>query len=118
MIGLYLRVKVEETPEFRNLEAKQGAVESAPLTEALKTQRKPMLIYIGFAMTNATGSYLFATYLVTYFQEEVGLSAQSALVANTIALVVLLPLLPLAGILCDRIGRKPMLLAGCGLFVV
>ena len=118
LIGLYLRVKVEETPEFRNLEAREGEIESAPLTEALKTQRSPMLIYIGFAMTNATGSYLFATYLVTYFQEEVGLSAQSALLANTIALIVLLPLLPLAGILCDRIGRKPMLLAGCALFVV
>ena len=40
LIGLYLRVKVEETPEFRNLAAREGEIESAPLTEALKTQRK------------------------------------------------------------------------------
>ena len=117
-VGLYLRVKVEETPEFQKLEAQEQEVESAPIKEALRTQWKPMLIYIGFAVTNATGSYLFATYLVTYFQESVGLSAQSALISNTIALIVLIPLLPFAGILCDRVGRRPMILAGCALFVI
>lgn len=133
LVGLYLRTKVEETPAFRALqeasertaqdpllegrtEAEQH-VESAPVKEAFKTQLRPMLVYVGFGITSATGSYLFATYLVTYFQTEAGLSTGNALLANTIALFFLIPLLPLAGLLCDRIGRKPFLLAGCALFV-
>lgn len=133
-VGLYLRLKIEETPAFRalqeeneralearrldDLEESEQHIAASPLKEALATQWKPMLIFIGFAMTNATGSYLFAAYLSTYLQEQVGLSAGDALLANSIALIVLIPLLPLSGLLCDRIGRKPMLLAGCGLFVV
>lgn len=135
LVGLYLRIRVEETPAFRALQEAserdadedsllQGRpeveqhVESAPVREAFRTQLRPMLVYVGFGITSATGSYLFATYLVTYFQTEVGLSAGNALLANTIALLFLVPLLPLAGLLCDRIGRKPFLLAGCALFVL
>lgn len=133
-IGLYLRLKIEETPAFRalqeeneralaargldELEESEQHVSASPLLETLKTQWKPILIFVGFAMTNATGSYLFAAYLSTYLQEEVGLAASDALLANSITLIILIPLLPLAGLLCDRIGRKPMLLIACALFVV
>lgn len=134
VVGLYLRLRIEETPAFRALQEEneralearglddrgesEQTIAASPLKEAVMTQWKPILIFVGFAMTNATGSYLFAAYLSTYLQEEVGLSAANALLANSIALIVLIPLLPLSGLLCDRIGRKPMLLAGCGLFVV
>ncbi len=132
VVGLYLRLQIEETPAFRALQEEneralearglddlgesEQTIAASPLIEAVRTQWKPILIFVGFAMTNATGSYLFAAYLSTYLQEEVGLSASSALLANSIALIVLIPLLPIGGMLCDRIGRKPMLLMACVLF--
>ncbi|WP_308282596.1 MFS transporter [Pseudonocardia nigra] len=70
----------------------------------------------GFAITNAVGSYLFSSYLSTYLTSELGHTKDAALVANTVAVGVLVVLLPVSGLLTDRIGRKPMLLTGAGLF--
>lgn len=117
LIGLFIRSKMEDTPEFKQV-VEAGNVAAAPVTEAVRTCWKPMVAFFGFAISNAVGSYLFSSYLTTYLTTAGGHSKSEALLANSIALVVLIVALPFGGKLCDRIGRKPCLLIGIGLLGV
>ena len=118
--GFYLRRAVEETPEFRRqqeLEAQRAelGIEEAPATgiiETMRTQWKPILIFSGFAMTNAVLSYSWTAYLPGYLKDKQGLSLGLSTLSTSIALLAILPLLYLSGRLSDRIGRKKMLIGG------
>ena len=57
-------------------------------------------------------SYSWVTFYPEYLTGTLGLPRWMALTSNAISVAVLIPLLPLAGILSDRIGRKPMLIMG------
>ncbi|WP_199825506.1 MFS transporter [Streptomyces sp. TP-A0875] len=122
--GFYLRRAVEDTPEFRRQQEMQERArelsEELPATtiaQTLRTQWKPILVFSGFAMTNAVLSYTWTAYIPAYLQSTAGpgrpLSLDLSVLSTSIALLVLLPLLYLSGRLSDRIGRKKMLLAGC-----
>lgn len=117
IVGLYVRLKLEETPEFK-LVLQTGEVESAPLRDALRSQRKNMAVFFSFAICNAIASYLFGSYLTTYLVEEAGHSKSEALFTNTIATAVLCCALPVGGLLTDKYGRKPMLLCATALFAI
>ena len=72
----------------------------------------------GFTIVWTVCFYVLLSYMPTYTQKYVKLSASAALWANTIGLLVLVAAIPIMGILSDRIGRKPLLLACCVAFVV
>lgn len=122
--GFYLRRAVEETPEFlRQKEIQEHAkllsedIPATTIRETLRTQWKPILIFSGFAMTNAVLSYTWTAYIPAYLQNKAlpgeALSLDLSVLSTSIALLVLIPLLYVSGRLSDRIGRKKMLLAGC-----
>ncbi|WP_308282926.1 MFS transporter [Pseudonocardia nigra] len=113
LVGLYLRLRIDETPEFVKASHAGEDVAKAPLLEALRTQWNPILVFCGASVTLAVLSYSWVTFLPQYLVSEVGLSRPDAFLSNVISLAALVPLLPLAGILSDRIGRKPMLVVGC-----
>lgn len=62
--------------------------------------------------------YTWTGYVTTYVQLNGGLDAATALTVDTIALAVFAVLQLLGGMLSDRIGRKPMLLAFAGGFAL
>jgi len=67
---------------------------------------------------SALGAYTLGTYFVTYLQEVVGFSNTTAIAANFLAFFVTVPLVPIIGMLGDRIGRKPLLLIGAPGFIL
>ena len=70
------------------------------------------------ATDERSGRYLLTAYMYTYVVREGGLSATQALFTNSGAVITLAVLLPFTGMLCDRIGRKPMYAIGAAwLFV-
>ncbi|MEW2571846.1 MFS transporter [Streptomyces sp. NPDC047070] len=117
LIGLFIRRNVEDTPAFRKVQS-EGKVAGAPLKETLRTQRKPILLLLGFLMTNSVGYYMLATYLPSYFQERVDLSSGTTLFTNMAALLLLVVFIAVFAVLADRIGRKPIMLGSCIAFVV
>lgn len=117
LVGLWLRNRAAETPEFMR-ETDGGAnVLEKPVRAALHEQWRPILVFCGASTMLAILSYTWVTYYPEYLTSELRMSRWQALASNLISVAVLMPLLPLAGKLSDRIGRKPMLLCGAVLII-
>ena len=88
-----------------------------PLIEAFKTHGREIL---GFVIVIAMGVsiILVFVYLATYLQQVDRISASRALGINTVRMMLLLVLTPLAGMVSDRVGRKSVLAAGFAGLVV
>lgn len=110
LIGLYLRLRVEESPEFALLRT-EGRVESAPVVQAFKIAKKPMLILIGWTMSNAVAYYLMSTFLVSYLITTAKLSNTQSLLVQVVYILVSLVGCLLAGRAIDVIGRKRIAVA-------
>ncbi|ALL76922.1 MFS transporter [Pseudonocardia sp. EC080610-09] len=105
LVGLYLRLRIDETPVYQQLRA-QDDVAAAPLREALRTERRSLLV--AFACSSVTGVGFY--YLATYFANAMSVtgSRPSALLVTSVALVLYVALCVPAGRLSDRIGRRPV----------
>ncbi len=117
VVGLYIRLRLGDTPEFETLRDK-GEVSSSPLREALTTSWRPILQIAGLVVIHNVGFYVVFTYLPTYFTKTLEFTKSNAFVSITIASIVAIILIPPLGALSDRIGRKPMLIAGALGFAV
>ncbi|WAL83699.1 MFS transporter [Pandoraea sp. XJJ-1] len=113
IFSIFLRAKTEETPEYE-----QSKKEAPTIPVAGSAAFKLGLKAFGFTIFWTVMSYLVNAYMVTYTQREAGLAREQALLASNIALLVQTLLLPVAGALSDRIGRKPLLLASCALTAI
>jgi MHS family proline/betaine transporter-like MFS transporter len=117
LIGLYIRLKMEDTPEFRALEA-AGEVAEAPLREALRFSWRQILQAAGCFVLQFVAFYLVLIYMQTYFIEELGFSSSTASLSTLVALLVAAAtILPWAH-LADRVGRKPLMLGASAGFAV
>jgi MHS family proline/betaine transporter-like MFS transporter len=112
IVGLYIRLRLEDTPEFRALE-ETGEVSQSPFRETLVENWKQILQVGGLVIIQNIGFYVVLSYMTTYFQDPLGFSATAASLSTTITLLVGMVLIPPLGALSDRIGRKPLLLASC-----
>jgi MHS family proline/betaine transporter-like MFS transporter len=117
VVGLYIRLRLRDTPEFEALQ-ETGEVAESPLKEAMHTAWRPILQIIGLVIVHNVGFYVVFTYLPTYFTQTLGYTKTDAFISITVAsIVALLLILPLAA-LSDRVGRKPLLIAGAVGFAV
>lgn len=117
IVGLYLRSRVSETPEFRAVQA-GAAVERAPLVEALRTQRRQMMTLAGISLPLVVGIYLLLTYAPSYLVRGTGMIMTTALLANATVLVVVVGGMVATGIATDRFGKWPVMLTGTIAFAV
>jgi MHS family proline/betaine transporter-like MFS transporter len=116
-VGLYIRVRLTDTPEFEELR-ETGEVADSPLKEAVTTSWRPILQVAGLVVIHNVGFYTVFTYLPTYFTKTLEFTRTNAFVSVTVASLVALVLIPPLGAMSDRIGRKPLLIAGAVGFVV
>jgi MHS family proline/betaine transporter-like MFS transporter len=117
-VGLYLRTKLEDTPEFRRLEAAGEKAKKAPLGETLTRNWRMILNLIGIVLLLNIADYMLLTTMPTYFTDTLKINDNtSTLIIIGVELVQMALILPL-GSLSDRIGRKPMLLTAAIGFLV
>jgi MFS transporter, MHS family, proline/betaine transporter len=107
LIGLYLRLRLEDTPHFRAVQESRE-IERAPLTETLRSHGLDILKVVGVIVFGTALTYLLI-YLPTYSETVLGLSRSQALMANLIGILALLIVCPTAAVLSERTGRKPFL---------
>jgi MFS transporter, MHS family, proline/betaine transporter len=112
LVGLYIRLRLEDTPEFKALQ-ETGEVSRSPFKETLVENWKQILQVGGLVIIQNIGFYVVLSYMTTYFQDPLGFSPTAASLSTTITLLVGMALIPPLGALSDRVGRKPLLLASC-----
>jgi len=110
VIGFYIRLKIEDTPDFRALE-ERGNLSEAPLREIFTQNWRQLLRLCGVELLQHVGFYVVLVFLLTYQTQYLGLSSSGAALASTVTSIVALVLVPAFGALSDRVGRKPVLLA-------
>lgn len=117
IIGLYIRMKLEETPEFRVLEDTEE-VAQAPLRELLSRNWKQLFQMGSIEILQHVSFYVILVYLLTYQATQLDFSAGDAALSATITSIVALVFVPIFGALSDRVGRKPLLMAsGLGFLI-
>ncbi|RCW41057.1 metabolite-proton symporter [Halopolyspora algeriensis] len=110
-VGLYLRARINETPAFANLKQTHTEVKT-PVLEAIRTEPKNVLVVVGGRMAEHVVLYLYAVFMLTYVSQQLDLPRTTALVGVVIAGLISLATVPLFGALTDRVGRRPVYIAG------
>jgi MHS family proline/betaine transporter-like MFS transporter len=112
VIGLWMRLRLEETPRFREVLAADRVIK-APVRELWVHHRRRLFTGMGVTVAWTISAYLYLAYMPTYLTSVVGLDLGTALALNTLAVLAYLPAIPYFARVADRRGRRPVLLAGC-----
>ncbi|MDK1358765.1 MFS transporter [Arthrobacter sp. zg-Y1219] len=111
MFGVWIRSRTVESEAFKDAKAAQPK-EFSPVQEALRENKLRMVQVIFVMGLTAMGFYFLSAYFVSYVQTAGQLSREQSLMVNAAALALYALLLPVGGRIGDRVGRKPMLIAG------
>lgn len=109
LVGLYLRSRLSETPVFQELsdQEEQETSTAATFRDLLKYWR-PLLAMAGLVIALNIANYTLISYSPTYLEAQLGMSADASLLLILVGELVMMALIPFAGGLSDRIGRKPV----------
>ncbi|MFJ8966604.1 MFS transporter [Lentzea sp. NPDC102401] len=114
-VVLFIQLKVEDSPVFRELKerrATEPAVAAAPLTEVLRTHRKPILLGAGLMFASNAIFYVSIAGVLSYATTTLGLARESVLIVSLLSSIVSIPVILWAGHASDRLGRRPLIIAG------
>ncbi|MCX2730698.1 MFS transporter [Saccharopolyspora sp. NFXS83] len=117
IIGFIIRSKIEDTPEYRALEA-NDTVPRSPARELVRANKRELLQAAGLMTAMHVPFYVVLTYLVTYETDHLGHSDGSAALLSTAISLLGLVLVPVFGRLSDHVGRKPVFVGACAALLV
>ncbi|MHB6907043.1 glycine betaine/L-proline transporter ProP [Streptomyces sp. DB-54] len=126
IIGLYLRMRLEETPAFARLEKEAQAKEQARreaekrigLRQMIFGQWRAMLLCVGLVLVFNVTDYMLLSYLPSYFTSELKYDETHGLMVILAVMVAMMCVQPFVGKLSDRFGRRPVIATGCVGFLV
>ncbi|RYM04742.1 MFS transporter [Sporolactobacillus sp. THM7-7] len=104
---LWLRLTMDESEQFKNMSGQTK--KKAGTIKALLQYPRAVLTVFGLTLGGTVAFYTYTTYLQKFMINSVGLDKEVVSIINFVALLLFLILQPLAGLLSDRIGRRPLL---------
>jgi MFS family permease len=110
-IGLWVRLKVMETPLFARV-VSERAVAKVPVTDVIRRYPKEIVLSAFLRMSEQAPFYLYATFALTYIKDHLHQAEGVGLTAVTVGAAIELFLIPTAGHLSDRLGRKRVYATG------
>jgi predicted MFS family arabinose efflux permease len=114
VVSIWIRLQLEESPVFRKMKA-EGKGSKAPLTEAFgewSNAKIAILALLGATAGEAVIWYGGQFYALFFLTQTLKVNATAANILVALALAIGTPAFILFGWLSDKIGRKPIMLAG------
>lgn len=111
VVGLYVRLRLEDSPEFLSI-AENRTVARLPVATLFRTQKRALVRGFGVAVPYFAGYYVVYIYMPTYLERSAGVAKSVASLSTSLALVTALALIPVAGLLTDRLGRQVVMVGG------
>ncbi|GAA3236073.1 hypothetical protein GCM10020256_54430 [Streptomyces thermocoprophilus] len=123
IIGLYLRMRLEETPAFAAEAAKAEASAAerrakVPLREMIVGQWKALLLCVALVLVFNVTDYMLLSYMPSYLTSELKYDETHGLLVVLGVMALMMIVQPFAGALTDRVGRRPVIAAGCAGFLL
>ncbi|MFM0002521.1 MFS transporter [Paraburkholderia dipogonis] len=109
-LGLWMRRSVDESAEFAEVKATRRDARM-PIVEVLRQCPRQVLTVFGLRFGEGAASYIFFAFSIAYGQ-FIGLKSSWVLGGLTVSMLLMIPVSLFMGRLTDRVGRKPVYLAG------
>jgi len=112
LVGIYVRLRVTETPVFTEAVVATGKVEKNPAMEALRHHPRNFFVVLGARMAENGLGYFFPVFGLSYVITTLGVPRSEALSALMLAFTIELFAILGWAALSDRIGRRPVYMFG------
>ncbi|WP_413740389.1 MFS transporter [Sodalis sp. RH14] len=116
VVGLFIRLRIDESPVFAKIRATK-AVESRPVMEVIRDFPGIVVKGVCAKLIEACVFAMFTVIVLAYVKAN-NLSTNLLMETMIIAVALEIPAIPLMGHLSDRLGRKPVYMAGALLQVI
>ncbi len=114
-VSVYIRLSMNESPAFQKMKA-EGKTSKAPLSESFgqwKNLKIVILALVGLTAGQAVVWYSGQFYALFFLTQALKVDGATANIMVAISLIIGTPFFIVFGALSDKIGRKPIILAGC-----
>lgn len=114
-ISVWIRLSMNESPAFQKMKA-EGKTSKAPLTESFgqwKNLKIVILALIGLTAGQAVVWYSGQFYALFFLTQALKVDGATANILVAASLLIGTPFFIVFGALSDKIGRKPIIMAGC-----
>jgi metabolite-proton symporter len=108
-VGLFIRLSIVESPIFARVQAE--GVSKMPVLEAVRRYPRNILLAMGARFAENASFYVCTVFVLSY-ATSIGVAKQTVLNGVLIGSAVEFFTIPLFGMLSDRIGRRPVYMAG------
>ncbi|GAB2461925.1 MFS transporter [Comamonas humi] len=119
-VSVWIRLSLSESPAFQRMKA-EGKTSKAPLKESFgqwKNLKIVILALLGLTAGQAVVWYTGQFYALFFLTQQLKVDAVTANLMIAVALLIGTPFFVVFGSLSDKIGRKPIIMAGCLLAVL
>ncbi len=111
-VGLFIRLRLDDTPVFKVVETRREVTEANSSKRAWRNAVRPMMLTLAMAAVGTVGYYYLSSFVSNFLQNTVKMAPASAFFVAGAGLFVFMCTAPAAGVLSDRIGRRPAMLLG------
>jgi MFS transporter, MHS family, shikimate and dehydroshikimate transport protein len=111
VVGMFIRLQIAESPLFTRL-SRDGKQAKLPILQVLKQHPRNVVLAMGMRFAENASFYIFTVFAITYATDELGLPKSTVLNGILLAAVAQLVAIPFFGGLSDRVGRRPVYMAG------
>ncbi|KIQ28710.1 glycine betaine/L-proline transporter ProP [Xanthomonas campestris] len=117
LLGLYMRMKLEETPAFRayteQSEQRERETAGQGLMTLLRLHWPQLLKCVGLVLVFNVTDYMLLTYMPSYLSVTMGYAESKGLLLIILVMLVMMPLNVVGGMFSDKLGRRPMIIGAC-----
>ena len=114
-ISVWIRMQLNESPTFKRMK-EEGKGSKAPIAESFgqwKNLKVVLLALLGLTAGQAVVWYTGQFYALFFLTQTLKVDANTANIMIAVALLIGTPFFVVFGALSDKIGRKPIIMAGC-----